>query len=129
MKRILLGMILGILGVVSFSALGVPFDLVTPVTDTYSQIEPSTFTTGFIVPGSTIPLIRSEAVDSFGTVKGVVTVEKKKGALVCTLTGHMARAGKVPNCPGLTVAEFDAFVSARESNAHTLWQKLGLKKP
>ena len=79
--------------------------------------------------GVTIPSIQADSVDSAGTVKGVLTVEKRKGALVCTLTGHMARAGQTPNCPGLTVAEFDSFVAARLVNHNTLWVKVGLKKP
>ncbi len=133
MKHVLIGIVLGALGVISLSALAVPFDLVNPVTDSYSQLEPATFITGFVVPkpggGVTLPSIQADSVDSAGTVKGVVTVKKKDGALVCTLTGHMARAGQTPNCAGLTVAEFDSFVAARLLNHNTLWQKLGLKKP
>ena len=101
MKKVLLGIILGVSSVVSLTALGIPFDLDTPVTDSYTQVEPGTFVTSFIVPkrggGTTIPSIQSDGVDSVGTVKGVVIVEKVKGALVCRLTGHMARAGQTPN--------------------------------
>lgn len=133
MKNVLLGMILGVLGVVSLAAIGAPFDLVTPVTDSYSQIEPATFITGFSVPkvsgGVTVPQIQSDGVDAAGVVKGVLTVKKVKGSLECSLTGHMARAGQSPFCSGLTVEEFDSFVAARRLNADTLWQKMKLKKP
>ncbi len=122
MKQFLLGFAVCASMVFVVSALAFPLD--TPITDSYSDVDTAELRV-FIEAG----IVDLVARDSSGVEKGKLRVQKSGGNVTCVLTGHMAEKGTTADCSGIAVATFDSFIAARKTNAETIWQLAGIKKP